>query len=243
MGDRYIDAREASEYGRYTWARLEALLELSRLVDVAELRQRMMEVVVGVEDEYWSTRTQQSGLRVGRASTTRSADDLTDVLRRFHHYIETLADDVPVDRAAFFPTQSSGKLSKLKPADLLTRADEVLHGFTMPSNASLPGADGWSADITLRRVALAEGLADKHGAGQDNSRAVSALSTARERFLEVYNGMAKRLVYVVLADIGRLAEYRQYFLDLQVNEGGRRRAPDDGADDEIAGDEPGPTAP
>jgi hypothetical protein len=245
MSDRYIDTREASEYGRYTWSRLESLLDLSRLVNVAELRLLMMEVVEGVENEYRSTRTQQSGLRVGRASTTSSADDLADVLRRFHHFIETLASDIRIDRAAFFPTQSSGKLSKLKPADLLTRADEVLHGFTVPSNALLPGADTWSADVAARRLALADGLGGKYGASHGNSQAVSALSTARERFLAVYNGMAKRLVYVVLADLGRLAEYRQFFLDLQVNEGGRRSTPTpDGEAPDVPGDDvPGDDVP
>jgi hypothetical protein len=244
MGDRYIDAREASEYGRYLWARLERLIGLSRLVDVPELRQRILVVVEAVEAEYRATRTQQSSVRTGRASTADAREDMSDVLRRFHHFIETLPAEIRIDRAAFFPTQGSGKLSKFKPADLLTRADEVLHGFTVPLNAALPDADRWTSEITLGRATLAESLGGKHGASDGNSLAVSALNAARERFLDVYNGMAKRLVYVVLADIGRLDEYRQFFLDLQVHEDRRKAAPDDdhGGADDRAGDG-GPGAP
>jgi hypothetical protein len=245
MGDRYIDTREASEYGRYLWARLERLIGLSRLVDVPELRQRILVVVEAVETEYRATRTQQSSVRTGRISTTEATEDMGDVLRRFHHYIETLPSETQMDRAAFFATQTSGPLSRLKAADLLARADEVLHGFTVPRNAALPGAGGWTVDITLRRFTLAESLGGKHGATHDNSLAVSALSTARERFLHVYNVMAKRLVYVVLAEVDRLDEYRQFFLDLQVNEDGRGTSPgsdDDGPDDGIDSGEPGAPA-
>ncbi|HWN70933.1 MAG TPA: hypothetical protein VNM90_24995 [Haliangium sp.] len=237
MGDRYIDAREASEYGRYTWARLEVLTGQTRLVAVPELRQLLLEAVEGVETEYRTTRTQQSSVRTGRIGTTEAKTDMRDVLRRFHHFIETLPAGTQVDREAFFPTQSSGQLSRLKPADLLARADEVLHGFTVPRNAALPGAGGWTADITLRRFALADSLGGKHGARHGNSLATSALNTARERFLQVYNLMAKRLVYVALTELGRLDEYRQFFLDLQVNEDRRGTSPgdEDGIDDEIDG--------
>jgi hypothetical protein len=227
MADRYIDAREASEYGRYTWARLEVLTGQSRLVSVPELRQILLEAVEAVEAEYRTTRTQQSSVRTGRVSTGEATEDLRDVLRRFHHHTETLPATVPIDRAAFFPSSGSGNLSKLKAADLLTRADEVLHGFTVPRNAALPDAGRWTADITLRRFTLADSLGLKHGATHGNSLATSALQTARERFLHVYNLITKRLVYVVLAELGRLDEYRQFFLDLQVNESGRSASPGD----------------
>jgi hypothetical protein len=227
MADRYIDARESSEYGRYTWARLEVLEGRSRVVVVSELRQILLAAAEGVEAEYRTTRTQQSSVRTGRVSTGEAKKSLRDVLRRFHHYTETLPAELPIDRGAFFPTPGSGNLTKLKAADLLARADDVLHGFTVPSNAALPEAGRWTADITLRRYTLADSLGIKHGARHGNSLATSALQTARERFLHVYNGMAKRLVYVVLAELGRLDEYRDFFLDLQVNEGGRGSSPGD----------------
>jgi hypothetical protein len=227
MGDRYIDAREASEYGRYTWARLEVLTGQSRLVAVPELRQILLEAVEGVESEHRTTRTQQSSVRTGRVSTSEAKEDMRDVLRRFHYHTETLPAEIPIDRAAFFPTPGSGNLSKLKAADLLARADEVLHGFTVPRNAELPDAGRWTADITLRRYTLADSLGGKHVATHGNSLATSALQTARERFLHVYNLMTKRLVYVVLAELGRQDEYRQFFLDLQVNEGRRDAEPGD----------------
>jgi hypothetical protein len=241
MGDRYIDAREASEYGRYLWARLELLIGVSQLVQIPAFRQLLLAAIEDVEAEYRSTRTQQSGVRTGRTSTSESAEDLGDVLRRFYHHLETQPDDVRIDRAAFFPNQSSGALSKLKPADLLARADEVLHGFTVPLNAVLPDAARWMSDITTRRATLGESLGGKHGAAHGNRRATSALQTARERFLHVYNGMAKRLVYVALAELDRLDEYRQFFLDLQVNEGGR--ATPDGETGETGETGGGPEAP
>ena len=233
MADRHIDAREASEYGRYTWARLEVLEGRSQLVVVPQLRQSLLEAAEGVEAEYRTTRTQQSGVRTGRVSTSEAKENMRDVLRRFHHHTETLPAEVPIDREAFFPNQRRGNLSKLKAADLLARADEVLHGFTVPRNAALPDAGRWMADITLQRFTLADSLGLKHGATHGNSLATSALQTARERFLHVYNVITKRLVYVVLAELGRLDEYRQFFLDLQVNEGRRGASPDeDGAIDD-----------
>ncbi len=48
------------------------------------------------------------------------------------------------------------------------------------------------------------------------------MAETRQRFLNVYNNMAKRLVHAVLAEVGRLDEYRRFFLDLQVNEDGSR---------------------
>jgi hypothetical protein len=227
MADRYIDVREASEYGRYTWSRLEVLEGQSQLVAVPTLRQILLAAAEGVEAEYRTARTQQSSVRTGRDSTSDATEDLRDVLRRFHHHTETLPAEIPIDLEAFFPKKRRGNLAKLKAADLLTRADEVLHGFTVPRNAALPDAGRWMADITLRRFTLADSLGGKHGATHGNSRATSALQTARERFLHVYNIITKRLVYVVLAELGRLDEYRQFFLDLQVNEDGRGASPDD----------------
>ena len=252
MGDPYIDYKEVSEYGRYLEARLEQLVGLSRLVDVPELRQRVLAAVEGVEAELKAIRLQQSSVRSGRASTSVAAEEMTGTLRRFHHHIETQPPGTSMDRAAFFPRETSGKLSRLKPADLLARADEVMDGFAVPVNAAMPDAAKWMGEITVKRLALADSLGGKHGARHGRSLATSALSAARERFLHVYNVVAKRLVYVLLADLGRLDEYRQFFLDLQVNEGGRATAPadgdiGDGIDDGIDGDiddaEPGAPAP
>lgn len=77
----------------------------------------------------------------------------------------------------------------------------------------------------MKRTALDEALAEKHGARQGKSQSVGALAAARDRSLHVYNVMGKRLGYVALADIGRLDEYPRYFLDLQVHEDGPRTQP------------------
>jgi len=221
VADRYIDCREVSEYGRYTWVTLAQLVGASALADVAALRQRILAEVEAVEGEHGSTRTQKSGFRTGQEDVGEAAPDLADALRRFFHHLKTLPGTVAVDRKAFFPTGKLGKLHLLKPADVLARADEVLHGFTVPANATLAGAADWQRDVQTKRTTLSDALSGKHQARGSTSSSVGSLSAARERFLHVYNVLAKRLIYVVLADLGRLGEYRSFFLDLQVNEDGR----------------------
>lgn len=229
MADTYIDYGEVSEYGRYFAAMLDTLIGASPVVDMAAFKQRVLAEVESVEAEQQGARTQQSGMRVGQGGTAEAVETTSSVLRRFHHHLKTLPPGIILDHAAFFPRGALGKLSRLKPADLLARADEVLHGFTVDANAELPDAARWQAEIMVEREGLAEVLASKHGARHGKTQAVSALVAARERFLHVYNVMGKRLVHVVLADIGRLDEYTRFFLDLQVNEGGPRtpHAPED----------------
>ena len=231
VADTYIDYDEVSEYGRYFAAMLETLIGASSVVDIAAFRQRVLAEVEAVEAEHAKAQMQQSGMRTERGGTAGAVEATSRVLRRFHHHLDTLPPDALVDRLAFFPGGTLGKLSRLKPADLLGRADDVLRGFQVDVNAALPDAARWQAEILAERAALAEVLADKHSARHDKTEAVSALMAARERFLHVYNVMGKRLVHVVLADIGRLDDYKRFFLDLQLNESGprTRRAPEPAA--------------
>jgi hypothetical protein len=231
VADAYIDYGEVSEYGRYFAAMLDTLIGASSLVDVADLKRRVLVEVEAVETEHRSALLQQSSVRGERGGTAEGVQATSGVLRRFHHHLQTLPPDVAVDRAAFFPRGGLGKLSRLKPADLLARASQVLSGFTADANAGLPDAARWQAEILAARTRLADALAGKHGAHHDKGLSVGALVAARERFLHVYNVMGKRLVHVVLADIGRLDDYPRYFLDLQVHERGRRTRP-------APGDEP-----
>jgi hypothetical protein len=225
VADTHIDYGEVSEYGRYFAAMLETLVGASSLVDAAALRRRVLAEVEAVERERQRARTQQSSARVGRGATGEAVEATGGVLRRFHHHLNTLPPDAAVDRAAFFPRGALGKLSRLKPADLLERAGKVLHGFTVDANAALPDLARWQAEITAAHTRLADALAGKHDAQHGKSLATGALVAARERFLHVYNVIGKRLVYVVLADLGRLDEYPRFFLDLQVNERKSRALP------------------
>jgi hypothetical protein len=221
MADRYIDYGEVTEYGRYFWVRAAQLVGASPLVDVEAVRRRVLAEVEAVEAEHGSTRTQKSGFRIGQSDVGAASPELADLLRRFFHHLKTLPGTVAVDTKAFFPTGNLGKLHLLKPADVLARADEVLHGFTVPANVTLVGAADWQRDVQTSRTTLADALAGKHVARGGASSSVGSLAAARERFLHVYNVLAKRLVHVVLADLGRMGEYRSFFLDLQVNEDGR----------------------
>jgi hypothetical protein len=232
VADKHIDYQEVIEYGRYFDAASARLVNLSALVDIEALRRRVRLEVAAVEAELTRACTHQSDLRTGRGGTATAVAEVRSVIRRFHHYLGTLPGTIRLDREAFFRAGKRGKLDRLKPADLLARAGDVLRGFEVAANAALPGAAEWRAAIATAHDALAAWLDGKQDSRSDEARAVTALSAARERFLHVYNGMAKRLVYVVLADVGRLDEYRRYFLDMQVHEGRSQRA-------EPPGDEPG----
>jgi hypothetical protein len=241
VADRYIDYREVSEYGRFFWVRSAQLVGASPLVDIEVVRQRVLAEVEFVEGAHGSTRTQRSDFRIGQDDVGEAAPELADVLRRFFHHLKALPGTVAVDRKAFFPTGKLGKLHLLKPADVLARGDEVLHGFTVPANAALVGAADWQGEVTTARTTLADALAGKHQARGGASSSVGSLAAARERFLHVYNVLAKRLVHVVLADLGRMGEYRSFFLDLQVNEDGRP-APQAPVTPETPGSQPGDAA-
>jgi hypothetical protein len=222
VADSYIDNGEVCEYGRHFWEEAAKLLGISTVVDIATLRQLVMAEVEAMEAALAQARTQQNGARLGRDGTAEAAGDLSDCLRRFFYHLKTVPAGAAVDREAFFPTGNLDKIERLKPADLLDRSAAVLVGFTSPRNAALPGAADWQASITGARTTLQEAISGKRGSRSDSKDAVSSMAAIRQRFLNVYNNMAKRLVHAVLAEIGRLDEYRRFFLDLQVNEDGSR---------------------
>lgn len=57
------------------------------------------------------------------------------------------------------------------------------------------------------------------------SKTTAGLSEAREEFLTLYNGVAKRLIQGVLIELGRKDEYELFFKDLLVNESGSTKKP------------------
>lgn len=241
MADKYIDYREVVEYGRHLIAELQRLIGLSTVVDIGVLQQLVQAVVDAMEGALAVANRQQSGARAGRTGTAEAKAATVDTLQRFHFHLKTLPQGTACDHEAFFAGGMLNGLVRLKPADVLARADYAISGFSAPANAALPGAAEWLPALLDSRNALAEAIRSKREARGNDRDAVGSLAEIRERFLNVYNNMAKRLVWAVLAETGRLDEYRRYFLDLQVNEEGHRpiaepEIPDTGTD--IPGAEP-----
>lgn len=222
MADRYIDNREIIEYGRHFLREIRRLIGLSGLVDIALLQQLVQAVVDAMEAALGVAQVQQSGARTGRAGASETAADTLDSLRRFHYHLKTLPSNTVFDREAFFGRDSMDTIARLKPADLLDRADRAVRGFSVPANAGLPGATEWLPSILNARNTLATAIESKQEASGSDKDASGSVAEIRERFLNLYNNVAKRLVWAVLAEAGRLDDYRRYFLDLQVNEDGRR---------------------
>lgn len=233
MADRYIDNREVVEYGRHFLREVTRLIGLSPLVDIAFLQQLVQACVDAMETALAAASQQQSRARVGRAGTAAAAAGTVESLRRFHYHLKALPREVQFDHEAFFVRAVMGRLDRLKPADLLARAERALAGFAAPANAGLPDAAEWQRIIETARDALAATIAGKQAATGGNRDATGSLEDIRLRFVDLYNNVAKRLVWALLAHTGRLDEYRRYFLDLQVNESGRGRST--GAPDVEAG--------
>lgn len=219
MPDRHIDIHEVSEYGRYFADTSVDLVGASALVDMQLLRQRVLAVVEEAERHAGTIEAKRSTVRGGRGNTGVASARMASNVRRFRHHVLAQPEDAGIDPAAFFP---GGYVTpaKRKPADLLVQGRGVLAGFEAPGNGNLPNATEWKATFEVSCQALAEALAGKHGAAHVATKGTAEQAESRRKFLAVYNGMAKRLVRVVLQDIGRPQDFRRYFLDLQVNEGG-----------------------
>jgi hypothetical protein len=240
VADKYFENREMVEYGQHFLREARRLIGLSPLVDIALLLQLVQAVVDAMMAALATAQTQKSGTRTGRVGTSEAVADTVDVLRRFHYHLKTLPQDTVCDPEAFFAKGVAGRLDRLKPADLLSRTEYAVTGFSVPANAELPGAAEWQPAITTARDALAAAIAGKQEATSGNKDAVASVSEIRQSFLNLYNNVAKRLVWAALAEVGRLDDYRRYFLDLQVNEGGRGKYPETPAE---PGDPSQPGAP
>lgn len=217
MADRYIDYFEVSEYGSYFVTEAALLVGASELVNIAALRQRVSAAVEAVVVELEKIGIRRSDLRIGHADVDAALPAVRRELERFHNFLGGLEDDAEVDRESFFPGDRLGNLASLKPADLLARLDEVLLGFLVPANAGVPERDKRKAKLEAVRKTLADALGSSSANTNRVISATAGLAAARERFLGLYNGVAKPLVRAMLADLGRADEYTRFFLDLQVD--------------------------
>lgn len=145
------------------------------------------------------------------------------MVERFYYHLLSLPVSTGVDVDAFFPGKTLGNLSKLKPADLAGKADQVLLGFAAKSNTGIAGLAKWQSAIDEARTALGHALKNKQSARGTSVTATAGLIAARERFIGLYNGVAKPLVRGLLNELGRPKELELFFLDLQVNEGSPRK--------------------
>ena len=232
MADTHIDCFEVSEYTQYFIQQAITLIGASPLVNVDVLIVRVQAVEQKVERELAAAGLQRSLVRTTRGGIGEASDQMLGNIRRFHRYLQSLPPGTPMDAVAFFPNGYDGR--QRKAADLLAMGKQVLNGFATPANASFPGTSTWQPAFTQARDALQRALSEKGNASRVALEASSALEAARLEFLAVYNGMAKRLVRVVLQDLGREHELKRFFLDLQVNEGGSRSPEAPGTPDEPA---------
>jgi hypothetical protein len=237
MADRYIDYWEVSVYGRYCASTVRTLVGASPLVDMEVLAQRILAEVEAVEAEMQRAGFHGSSFRMERGDSGQATKWLRDLLRRFHHHLKTLPPK-ELDFEAFFAGRKLDGVHRLKPEDLVSRAETVLRGFLVPANAELPGASQWQGALQDAHDALDTAIHGTHRARNNSILATTDMVAARERFLELYNGVAKPLVRGVLRDLGRANEYRRFFRDLQVNESRRPTAPDE-SDESDESDETG----
>jgi hypothetical protein len=223
MADNYIDYFEVSEYGNHFVSEAKKLSGLSKLVDIDALRARVQSAVDEVNGELQNAGIQRSDLRCGRDTTAQAVPLLRDALERFYHHLLSLPVSAGIDVDAFFPGKTLGNLSRLKPADLAAKADQVLHGFATKSNGGVAGLTKWQSAIEDARSALGRALKGKHSARGASVTATAGLLAARERFVGLYSGVAKPLVRGLLSELGRAKELDLFFVDLQVNEGSPRK--------------------
>jgi len=223
-GDTHIDYFEVGEYGDHFVSESKKLDNETTLVNVPALRARVAAAVAAVHSELEKADITRSALRKGRDETSASSVVLRKEIEKFYSYLGSLDDDVAFDKEAFFPGDKLGNLSQLKPADLRSRADDILRGFNVTANTQLPNAATWKTKLEKARDAAASAVQGKGSSNTASIIGTAGLIAARERFLKIY-GVAKRLVRGALIDLERENEYRLFFADLQVNEGPLNKSP------------------
>lgn len=223
MADNHIDFFEVGEYGGHFVEEVQKLVQVSPLVNVEALIALVGGAVGSVNAELEKVGVKRSDLRTGRSDTEGAAERGRKEIERFYSYLGSLDDDVAVDRKAFFSEGKMGALAVLKPGDVKSKLEDVLRGFTAPANAGLPEHAKWAQKLGAARDGLAGALAGKGSARSVSVQSTAGLVAAREEFLDSYNGVAKRLIRGLLASLKREEEMRLFFLDLQVNEGGKAK--------------------
>lgn len=231
MADSYIDYFEVSEYGQYFAKRAQQLVGSSSLVNMKSLIAMVEGAVSRVNQEIEAAGLERSDLRGGRLDTGAAADAGRKVIRRFHGFLQSVEEEVALDREALFPGGKLGNIERMKPADVKARLDSLIRGLMLPANLGMPEHPSWQSRLTGSRDELAAALSSKDGAGMATRQINADLRAAREEFIKVYGRIAKRLVRAVLIALDREAEMPLFFRDMQVNEDSPWPAPPDSDDD------------
>lgn len=221
MADRYIDYDEVSEYGNHFLAALPSLAGKSTLIDLAKLDSLVSTAMQNVESELQKTTGDRSSLRGERSDTSQATTALRDVLTRFYYFLKSVPAQNALDIDAHFPGQTMGELSTLKPADLESKAADVLRGFETSANKASNILAPWKTEIVAARQTLSDALAGKGNATGKSFVATAALIQARKDFLHAYNKVAKPILRGVLASLDRENEWPLFFKDTTVNEDGK----------------------
>jgi hypothetical protein len=221
MADRHIDYDEVSEYGRHFLDALPSLAGKSNLVDIAQLDALVSTAMHDVESELQKTTGDRSSLRNERSDTANATNTLRDVLTRFYYFLKSVPAQTTIDIDAFFPGKTMGDLGHLKPADLESKAADVLRGFETSPNKSAVVLAPWKSEINTARQTLSDALAGKGNATGKSFVATASLIQARKDFLHTYNKIAKPIVRGLLASLHRENEWPLFFKDLTVQEDGK----------------------
>ncbi|AKT42963.1 hypothetical protein [Chondromyces crocatus] len=237
MADNYIDYFEVDEYGGGFLTALMRLEGVATLVNVSGLRGLVLGSVQGVNQELKNAGITRSDLRGQRVGVEEATSRGRKELERFHSYLNSLDEAAQFDREAFFKRSKLGALSALKPADVNARLKDAIRGFDVPANVALPDRVARLAKLTEASDDLEAALADKGTSVAVKLKSTASLVQARERFLHVYNQVAKPLVRAELSLLGREREMRDFFPDLRVHED----RPPLGPKPPIAGDAPSAT--
>ncbi|MFT3767171.1 MAG: hypothetical protein QM820_16865 [Minicystis sp.] len=214
-----IALSDVAIYGTHFINEAPKLMGASPLVDIGAVIGRVQAATDAVGAELAKAGVKRSTLRSGRVGIAAAAPAMRDVIERFHHHLGSLSGKSGVDVAAFFTGGKLGSLARLKPADLLKKADKVLRGFEVPANVTASGLSPWQNEVQAARDVLAAAIKGKGSAHGDSIVTTAALADAHERFVTLYNGVAKNLVRGVLNDLDRGDELPLYFLDLQTTGG------------------------
>lgn len=225
MADRYIDYGEVSEYGKQFLKLLPALAGQSELVDVDKLGALVSSAMLAVETELQNATDDRSDLRGGRTETTEATATLRDTVSRFYYHLLSLPKTTDFDFDALFPGQTMGDLGHLKPADLVSKAADVLRGFNNEKNKSVAALASWKTELTTAHQTLSDAISGKSKTSGKAFVATAALVEKRKNFLHAYNKVAKPILRGLLAQLNRENEYELFFKDLTVNEGGHANPP------------------
>jgi len=164
MADGYVDYGEVSEYGRPFVTALAGLVGLSEFVDVTKLGAFVSSKVDAVETELQKARNDRSDVRDERGITAQAEETLRDTVTRFYHHLQSLPRTTNADVEAFFSGRVMGDIAAMKPADLVSKAADVLRGFDTEKNKVIAGLASWKTDIAAAWQNLADAIEGKGGA-------------------------------------------------------------------------------